>query len=252
MTDSQAGTLLGLDGQVALVTGASRGIGQSIACLLRDLGAKVYGTATSQAGADAIAGELGDGRGLVLDVTDDEQLNNVIATVNAHAGAPTVLVNNAAITRDQLLMRLKDEDWDAVMDTNLRGVMRMTRACLRGMLKARQGRIIGISSVVGYSGNPGQTNYAAAKAGLAGFSRALALEVGARGITVNVVAPGFIDTDMTRALDEAQRDRLIGGIALGRLGKPADVAAAVAFLASPAGAYISGQTIHVNGGMYLT
>lgn len=243
---------LRLDGQVALVTGASRGIGAAIADRLRMLGADVFGTATSEAGAERISERLGDGRGLVLDVRDDAAVVDRVKHVTSAASAPTLLVNNAAVTRDQLLMRLKDEDWAEVIDTNLTGTMRLARACLRGMLKARGGRIIGISSVVGYSGNPGQANYAAAKAGLAGFSRALAQEVAARGITVNVVAPGFIDTDMTRALDDAQRDRLAETIPLGRLGEPADIAAAVAWLASPSAGYVTGQTLHVNGGMFMT
>lgn len=238
---------------VALVTGASRGIGEAVAARLLRSGATVFGTATSLAGAEAISAVLGPGRGLVLDVTDPGSIDSALAALDERAPGPvTVLVNNAAITRDQLLMRLKDEDWDAVLDANLKGVMRMTRACLRGMIRARQGRIISISSVVGYAGNPGQTNYAAAKAGLAGFSRALAHEVGSRGITVNVVAPGFIDTDMTRALSEQQRERLQGTIPLGFLGRPEDIAASVAFLASPDAAYITGQTLHVNGGMYMT
>ncbi len=241
-----------LEGRCALVTGASRGIGQATAAWLKELGAEVFGTATSAQGAQAISDALGAGRGLVLDVRDGEAINATIAAVSEQGGPIGILVNNAAITRDQLLMRLKDEDWDAVMDTNLRGAMRMTRACLRGMLKARFGRIIGISSVVGYAGNPGQANYCAAKAGLAGFSRAVAHELGGRGITANVIAPGFIDTDMTRALDETQRDRLKGTIPLGRLGTPADIAACVGFLAGAGGAYITGQTLHVNGGMYMT
>lgn len=241
-----------IDGKVVLVTGASRGIGQATADWLRSMGGEVYGTATSAAGAEGISERLGEGRGLVLDVTDAQAINDTVATVNERSGPVTVLVNNAAITRDQLLMRLKDEDWDAVLDTNLCGVMRMTRACLRGMLKARSGRIINISSVVGYSGNPGQSNYAAAKAGVAGFTRSIAQEVGSRGITANVVAPGFIDTDMTRQLDEAQRQRLAEGIPLGRLGSVEDVAAAVGFLAADTSAYLTGQTLHVNGGMYMT
>lgn len=238
--------------RVALVTGASRGIGAAIADRLAAHGATVFGTATSRAGADGIAERLGADRGLVLDVRDADSVTAAVAAVSERAGAPTVLVNNAAVTRDQLLMRLKDDDWAEVLETDLTGAMRLSRACLRGMLKRREGRIVSISSVVGYAGNPGQTNYAAAKAGLAGFSRALAHEVGARGITVNVVAPGFIDTDMTRALDEAQRDRLTGAIPLGRLGEPDDIATAVAWLASPAASYITGQTLHVNGGMYMT
>lgn len=241
-----------IDQRVVLVTGASRGIGQATAAWLKTLGGQVFGTATSSTGADQISERLGSGRGLVLDVTDGEAVTATIAEITSQAGPVEILVNNAAITRDQLLMRLKDEDWDQVIATNLTGAMRMTRACLRGMLKARFGRIINISSVVGYSGNPGQGNYCAAKAGLAGFSRAIAHEVGSRGITSNVIAPGFIDTDMTRALDDAQRDRLQGTIPLGRLGEVDDIAACAGFLASPASAYITGQTLHVNGGMYMT
>jgi 3-oxoacyl-[acyl-carrier protein] reductase len=241
-----------IDDQVVLVTGASRGIGQATAAWLKALGGDVFGTATSQDGADRISQDLGDGRGLVLDVTEVDAIQDTIRTINERAGAVTVLVNNAAITRDQLLMRLKDEDWDAVMNTNLRGLMQVTRACLRGMLKARSGRVVNVSSVVGYSGNPGQSNYAAAKAGVAGFTRSLAHEVGSRGITANVVAPGFIDTDMTRELDEGQRQRLKDGIPLGRLGTVEDVAAAIGFLVGPAGSYLTGQTLHVNGGMYMT
>lgn len=241
-----------IDGRVVLVTGASRGIGAATADWLAEIGGTVFGTATTTAGAERISDRLGSGRGLVLDVTDPTAIASVVDQVGKDAGPISVLVNNAAITRDQLLMRMKDEDWDTVLDTNLRGAMRLTRACLRGMLKARFGRIIGISSVVGYAGNPGQANYCAAKAGLAGFSRAVAHELGSRGITANVVAPGFIDTDMTRALDESQRQRLEGTIPTGRLGEPADIAACVAFLASPAASYITGQTLHVNGGMYMT
>ncbi|MFO7762291.1 MAG: 3-oxoacyl-ACP reductase FabG [Wenzhouxiangellaceae bacterium] len=241
-----------VDGQVALVSGASRGIGAAIADTLKANGADVFGTATSDGGAEAISKRLGEGRGLVLDVRDAEAAPALVKAIAERASAPTILVNNAAVTRDQLLMRLKDADWEEVLNTNLTGAMRLSRACLKGMLKARGGRIIAISSVVGYSGNPGQANYAAAKAGLAGFSRSLAHEVAARGITANVVAPGFIDTDMTRALEDEQRDRLTGTIPLGRLGRPADVAAAVAWLASPAAGYVTGQTIHVNGGMYMT
>lgn len=243
---------LRIDGRVVLVTGASRGIGQATAQWLGAMGGTVFGTATSQAGADGISESLGEGRGLVLDVTDGDAIAATIKQIETLAGPVAILVNNAAITRDQLLMRLKDEDWDAVLDTNLRGAMRVTRACLRGMLKARFGRIISISSVVGYAGNPGQANYCAAKAGLAGFSRAVAQEVGSRGITANVIAPGFIDTDMTRALDAAQTERLQGTIPLGRLGDVKDIAACVGFLAGEGSAYITGQTLHVNGGMYMT
>lgn len=248
MTDSIP---LSLEGQTALVTGASRGIGAAIARTLQERGARVFGTATSEGGAEAISGVLGAGQGRVLNVTDPEQIVSTVAAIQKEAGPIGILVNNAAITRDQLLMRLKDDDWDAVMDTNLGGAMRVSKACLRGMLKARFGRIIGISSVVGHSGNPGQSNYAAAKAGLAGFSRALAREVAGRGVTVNTVAPGFIDTDMTRALDEEQRERLMKDIPAGRLGTPEDVAWMVAFLASREASYITGQSLHVNGGMYM-
>ncbi|MBL37402.1 MAG: 3-oxoacyl-ACP reductase FabG [Xanthomonadales bacterium] len=252
MTQQTLPETLRLDGQVALVTGASRGIGAAIADMLKAHGADVFGTATSAGGAAAIGERLGADRGQVLDVRDADSGAQLVKNITGLASAPTILVNNAAVTRDQLLMRLKDEDWLEVLDTNLTGAMRLSRACLKGMLKARGGRIVSISSVVGYSGNPGQTNYAAAKAGLAGFSRALAQEIAARGITVNVVAPGFIDTDMTRALDEQQRDRLAETIPLGRLGQPDDIASTVAWLASPAAGYITGQTIHVNGGMYMT
>lgn len=241
-----------IDGRVALVTGASRGIGQATADWLKAMGGDVFGTATSESGAERIAQRLGDGRGLVLDVTDPDAISETVAAIKERAGAVTILVNNAAITRDQLLMRLKDDDWDAVIDTNLRGVMRMTRACLRGMLKEKFGRIISVSSVVGYSGNPGQSNYAAAKAGVAGFSRSIAHELGSRGITANVVAPGFIETDMTADLDDKQRERLTASIPLNRLGSVEDVAATVGFLAAGASGYLTGQTLHVNGGMYMT
>lgn len=252
MTQQTLPETLRLDGQVALVTGASRGIGAAIADMLKANGADVFGTATSTGGAEGISDRLGADRGQVLDVREVDAATGLIKTIGSIASPPTILVNNAAVTRDQLLMRLKDEDWMEVLDTNLTGAMRLSRACLKGMLKARAGRIVSISSVVGYSGNPGQTNYAAAKAGLAGFSRALAQEIAARGITVNVVAPGFIDTDMTRALDEQQRERLTETIPLGRLGQPDDIASTVAWLASGAAGYITGQTIHVNGGMYMT
>ena len=244
-----------LEGQVALVTGASRGIGAAIADRLASLGAIVVGTATSADGRAAISHRLAEFdpqcRGAVLDVNDAEACEALVGEVSAGLGAPTILVNNAGITRDQILLRLKEEDWDAVLDTNLRSVYRLTKACMRGMMKARQGRIVSISSVVGAMGNAGQANYAAAKAGIEGFSRALAREVGSRGITVNVVAPGFIDTDMTRALDDTQRAALLADIPLQRLGQPEDIACAVAFLASPMGAYITGQVLHVNGGMYM-
>jgi 3-oxoacyl-[acyl-carrier protein] reductase len=246
---------LKLEGQVALVTGASRGIGAAIADTLAAAGATVAGTATSQAGADAITARLeaigADSRGYVLDVNEEGAAEALVKTVTAELGTPTVLVNNAGITRDQILMRMKDEDWDVILDTNLRSVFRLSKACLRGMMKARGGRIISIASVVGSMGNAGQSNYAAAKAGMMGFSRSLAREIGSRNITVNVVAPGFIDTDMTRALDDQQREALIRDIPLQRLGEPGDIAAAVLFLASEQGGYLTGQTLHVNGGMFM-
>jgi len=246
---------LDLSGQVAIVTGASRGIGAAIADTLARAGARVAGTATTEQGATAIAGRLGaiapDCTGEVLNVNDAAGAENLVTRVTATLGVPTVLVNNAGITRDQILMRMKEDDWDAVIETNLRSVYRLSKACLRGMMKARHGRIISIASVVGSMGNAGQTNYAAAKAGMMGFSRSLAREIGSRGITVNVVAPGFIDTDMTRALDESQREALLQGIPLQRLGEADDIAAAVLFLAADQGGYITGQTLHVNGGMYM-
>ena len=244
-----------LQGQVALVTGATRGIGAAISDTLAQMGARVVGTATSAAGSAVIAQRLRalnpDCQGAMLNVTDDHAAEELVQSLSGSVGAPTILVNNAGITRDQLLLRMKDADWDDVMLTNLKSVFRLSRACLRGMMKARSGRIISISSVVASMGNAGQVNYAAAKAGIEGFSRSLAREVGSRSITVNVIAPGFIDTDMTRAMDQAQRDELLKGIALQRLGQPEDIAAAVAFLASPAGGYITGHTLHVNGGMYM-
>ncbi len=244
-----------LDGKVALVTGATRGIGKAIAEALARDGATVVGTATSDEGAASIATFLGaatgKGTGLKLDVTDAKSVNDIIADIQARLGEVAILVNNAGITRDNLLVRMKDDEWDAILDTNLKSAYRMSKAVLRGMMKARHGRIINIGSVVGASGNAGQTNYSAAKAALVGFTKALAQEVGSRDITVNCVAPGFIDTDMTRSLDESQRAKLIERIPLGRLGSPADVAHAVAFLASPAAAYVTGATLHVNGGMYM-
>jgi 3-oxoacyl-[acyl-carrier protein] reductase len=245
----------GLQEKVAIVTGASRGIGAAIADALAEAGTRVAGTATTEEGAQSIGNrltEFADGcKGYVLDVNDPEGAANLVSAVTEDLGAPTILVNNAGITRDQILMRMKEEDWSAVMDTNLRSVFRLSKACLRGMMKAREGRIISIASVVGSMGNPGQSNYAAAKAGMMGFSRSLAREVGSRGITVNVVAPGFIDTDMTRGLDDDQREALLRDIPLQRLGRPQDIAAAVLFLASGQGAYVTGQTLHVNGGMYM-
>ena len=246
---------LNLQGQVAIVTGASRGIGAEIADTLAQAGAKVAGTATTEAGAQAIAQRLANisagNSGEVLDVNDPDGAAGLVNQVSSTLGQPTILVNNAGITRDQILMRMKEEDWDEVIDTNLRSVFRLSKACLRGMMKARNGRIISIASVVGAMGNAGQTNYAAAKAGMMGFSRSLAREIGSRNITVNVVAPGFIDTDMTQALDDKQREVLLKGIPLQRLGEPQDIAATVLFLASAQGGYITGQTLHVNGGMYM-
>ena len=244
-----------LEGQVALVTGASRGIGAAIADMLARRGATVIGTATTVAGATAISARLSaiekNSTGRELDVNDAQAIPGLLAEISAGAGAPTILVNNAGVTRDQLLMRMKEEDWNTVIETNLRSVYRMSKACLRGMMKARYGRIVSIASVVGAMGNAGQTNYAAAKAGMMGFSRSLAREVGSRGITVNVVAPGFIDTDMTRALDDSQREVLLRDIPLARLGEVKDIAEAVCFLSLPSAGYITGQTLHVNGGMYM-
>ncbi|MEJ2258814.1 MAG: 3-oxoacyl-ACP reductase FabG [Woeseiaceae bacterium] len=241
-----------LEGEIALVTGASRGIGAAIAAALAAAGARVVGTATSQGGADRVSAALDDkGRGIVLDVADAESVANAIKDIQGNEGAPTILVNNAGITRDNLLMRMKQEEWDDVIAANLTGVYGVSKACLRGMMKARKGRIINIASVVGIMGNPGQANYAASKAGMIGFSKSLAREVGSRGITVNVVAPGFIDTDMTRDMPEQSRDAMLTQVPLGRLGDGADIAHAVVFLASPAGAYITGETLHVNGGMVM-
>jgi 3-oxoacyl-[acyl-carrier protein] reductase len=244
-----------LDKHIVVVTGASRGIGRSIAVELARQGATVIGTATSESGAEGITAALkeagGQGRGAVLDVTDAAASEAFIDGVVKEFGGLNVLVNNAGITKDQLAMRMKDDEFDAVIDTNLRAVFRLSRAVLRPMMKARGGRIINITSVVASSGNPGQANYAAAKAGVAGMTRALAREIGSRGITVNCIAPGFIDTDMTKVLPEAQRAALTAQIPLGRLGSPEDIAHAVAFLASPHAGYITGTTLHVNGGMYM-
>ena len=242
-----------LDSDVAWVTGASRGIGAAIAAVLAEAGARVIGTATTEAGARGISDRLAasGGRGIVLDVTDRSAVSAAAAGIAGQDGPVTVLVNNAGITRDNLLLRMKDEEWDQVLAANLTAVSATSRACLRGMMKARRGRIINVGSVVGLMGNPGQSNYCAAKAGLVGFTRSLAREVGSRGITVNTVAPGFIDTDMTRSLGDEQRQALESGIPLARLGDVRDVAAAVAFLASPAGGYITGEVLNVNGGMYM-
>lgn len=245
-----------LDQEIALVTGASRGIGRAIGLALGKLGATVIGTATSDAGAESIGRYFSEngvkGTGLRLDVSEQASVDSVVKSIGEQFGAVTILVNNAGITRDNLLMRMKPDEWDSVISTNLSALYRVCKACLRGMTKAKKGRIINIASVVGASGNPGQTNYSAAKAGMLGFTKSLAREVGSRGITVNAVAPGFIDTDMTRELPEDQKRALLGGIPLGRLGNPEEIAAAVAFLASPGGAYITGETIHVNGGMYMS
>jgi 3-oxoacyl-[acyl-carrier protein] reductase len=244
-----------LQGQIALVTGASRGIGQAIALELGKQGATVVGTATSDKGAQAISEYLGSanikGKGFALNVNDTAQTEQVLAGIREQFGEITILVNNAGITKDNLLARMSDEEWDDVLTTNLKSVFRLSRAVLRAMMKARNGRIISISSVVGSMGNPGQSNYAASKAGMAGFTKSLAQEIGSRNITVNCVAPGFIDTDMTHALGEEQRAKLVEHVPLKRLGQPSDIASAVAFLASPAAAYITGVTLHVNGGMYM-
>lgn len=241
-----------LSGEVALVTGASRGIGAAIAAVLAGAGATVIGTATSEGGATAISEALGDhGRGIVLNIADDDSVEAALKDVQSKEGTPTILVNNAGITRDNLLMRMKPEEWNEVIATNLSGVYRLCRGCLRGMMKAKKGRIINIASVIGVMGNAGQSNYAAAKAGVIGFSKSLAREIGSRNITVNVVAPGFIDTDMTRVLPEDQRAAMLSQVPLGRLGEGEDIANAVLFLASKAAAYVTGETLHVNGGMLM-
>jgi len=238
--------------QIALITGASRGIGRAIAERLADDGFFVIGTATSDTGADSISAYLGEnGKGMKLDVSDSESVTSVIKTINDDFGAPTVLVNNAGITRDNLLMRMKDEEWDDIINTNLTSVFRMSKAVLRGMMKVKTGRIINISSVVGSTGNAGQANYAAAKAGMIGFTKSMAKEVGSRNITVNTVAPGFIDTDMTRELNDDVKNALLSSIPLSRLGEAKEIAHAVAFLASSGASYITGETLHVNGGMFM-
>ncbi len=244
-----------LQGEIALVTGASRGIGQACALRLGNMGATVIGTATSASGAEAISHYLEEhkikGTGMALDVSDQSSVDAVMNKIQTEFGYPSILVNNAGITRDNLLMRMSDDEWNAIINTNLSSVYRLSKACLRGMTKARKGRIISITSVVGVSGNAGQTNYAAAKAGILGFSKSLAREVASRNITVNTVAPGFIDTDMTRSLAEEHKLGLLQMIPLNRLGRPEEIAAAVAFLASPGAAYITGQNLNVNGGMYM-
>lgn len=247
---------MSLEGKVALVTGASRGIGAAIATSLGQSGATIVGTATSDSGAEAISARLKgrgfSGRGAKLNVNDVESIATLIKEITGEFGAPTILVNNAGITKDNLMLRMKDDEWSDVIDTNLNAVFRVTKACLRGMTKARWGRIINISSVVGSMGNMGQSNYAATKAGVAGFARSLAKEIGGRGITVNTVAPGFIDTDMTKVLDDAQKDAMLSIIPAQRLGKPEEIADVVGFLATDSAAYITGETIHVNGGMYMS
>ncbi len=244
-----------LENEIALVTGASRGIGKAIADALGASGAVVIGTATSEAGAAAITERFKaagiSGVGKVLNVTDHESITNVIKEIGAEFAAPTILVNNAGITRDNLMLRMKDEEWADVIETNLTSIFRVSKACLRGMMKAQKGRIVNVGSVVGSTGNPGQANYAAAKSGIIGFTKSLAREVGSRNITVNTVAPGFIDTDMTRELPEEQRNALLGNIPLGRLGSSEEIAKAVLFLASDDASYITGETLHVNGGMYM-
>ena len=245
-------TSTNLEGRVALVTGASRGIGAAIAASLAAAGATVVGTATSEGGADAISSTLGaNGRGAVLDISSDDSVQALVSDLNANEGSPTIVVNNAGITKDNLLLRMKADEWDSVLSTNLSGVFRVCKATLRGMMKAKTGRIINVASVIGLMGNAGQANYAAAKAGIIGFSKSLAREVGSRNITVNVVAPGFIDTDMTRVLPEEQRTAMLEQVPLGRLGETQDIADAVLFLASDAAAYITGETLHVNGGMLM-
>lgn len=241
-----------LQGQVALVTGASRGIGAAIARTLVSAGATVVGTATTENGAVVIKTMLGSGgRGAVLDVASEDSVHALVADLQSNEGAPTIVVNNAGITKDNLLLRMKADEWDAVLSTNLGGVFRVCKATLRGMMKAKRGRIINIASVIGLMGNAGQANYAAAKAGIIGFSKSLAREVGSRNITVNVVAPGFVDTDMTRVLPPEQRSAMLGQVPLGRLGEAQDIADSVVFLASDAAAYITGETLHVNGGMLM-
>lgn len=246
---------MSLEGKVALVTGATRGIGKAIALKLVEQGATVIGTATSESGAESISAYLSEagnaGKGLVLDVASAESVTETVKAISENFGAPTILVNNAGITRDNLMLRMKDDEWDSVINTNLSSVYRVTKACLRGMTKAKFGRVISISSVVGSMGNAGQANYSAAKAGLEGFSRSLAAEIASRGITVNCVAPGFIETDMTKVLPEEHKANLVQKVPASRLGQPEEIAAAVVFLASDGAGYITGETLHVNGGMYM-
>lgn len=243
---------MSLEGKIALVTGASRGIGKAIALQLVEQGATVVGTATSEGGAAKISEYLGDnGKGLVLNVTDTDSITQLFADLKTDYGTVDILVNNAGITRDNLMMRMKDDEWQSIIDTNLTSVFRLSKAVLRGMMKARNGRIINIGSVVGTMGNAGQVNYAAAKAGLLGFTKSMAREVASRNITVNAVSPGFIDTDMTQELTDEQKEGIFGQVPANRLGKPEEIAAAVGFLASDSAAYITGETLHVNGGMYM-
>ena len=242
-----------LTGKIAVVTGASRGIGKAIALLLAEQGARVVGTATSDNGAAAISDYLGDkGVGKVLNVSDSQSIESFLSEIKSNEGDVDILVNNAGITRDNLLMRMKDSEWEDIMDTNLTSIFRMSKAVLRGMMKKRNGRIVNVGSVVGSTGNPGQANYAAAKAGVIGFSKSMAREVASRGVTINVVAPGFIDTDMTKALTDEQKQQIFADIPANRLGQPEEIAATVGFLVSDKAAYITGETIHVNGGMYMS
>lgn len=243
--------MFSLAGKIALVTGASRGIGKAIAVQLKELGAVVIGTATSEHGAERISEYLGEGNGLVLNVTEDDSISALFDAIKAKHGSVDILVNNAGITRDNLMMRMKDDEWDDIIDTNLSSVFKISKTVLRPMMKKREGRIINIGSVVGSMGNAGQVNYATAKAGLLGFTKSLAKEVASRGITVNTVAPGFIDTDMTQTLTDEQKEGIFSQVPANRLGKPEEIANTVAFLASDAAAYITGETIHVNGGMYM-
>jgi len=246
---------MSIEGKIALVTGATRGIGKAIALQLASQGATVIGTATSESGAEKIKASLAEvgnaGTGIVLDVSSQDSIDTAIAQINEQFGAPTILVNNAGITRDNIMLRMKEDEWDAVISTNLTSIFRVSKAVLRGMTKARWGRIINISSVVGTMGNAGQANYAAAKAGVEGFSRSLAREVGSRGITVNSVAPGFIDTDMTKELSDEHKANMLSAVPVQRLGQPEEISAAVGYLASEAAGYVTGETLHVNGGMYM-